>query len=379
LAHALCDFCSQPYEYRTPLGESVSADLPAVLRELIGCEVTQATVRALLRSDVTLLGRTLTAIGDCLPFSPILVIDQAEEMFTLAHTPEDRVRGRRALEMLRQTLDAGSDFKVILSLRTEYYGRIIDRLRRGLHDTVGVREYLLTDFDEKSLVDAILRPTAVEKIPYTSDVPFKKYGFRYADGVAEDVAHRVVRYTTQRRDSVLPLMQVICTQLHRIARRRDDTTITIDDLEALGGIEGGMRKHVEGLLDELLKRHPRDKQPLQRLFTQLYLKQPDGTLTTALLPENEIRRRWTGRMEFAELLESSQSMRLLKVNTLRIGFEEERRYVSLGHDSLAKLAADWDEELSRGARLRKMATANRGTASDDLAGRRPGRRPCDRV
>jgi hypothetical protein len=63
LAHALCDFCSQPYEYRTPLGEPVSADLPAVLRELIGCEVTQATVRALLRSDVTLLGRTLMAIA----------------------------------------------------------------------------------------------------------------------------------------------------------------------------------------------------------------------------------------------------------------------------------------------------------------------------
>ena len=31
--------------------------------------------------------------------------------------------------------------------------------------------------------------------------------------------------------------------------------------------------------------------------------------------------------------------------------KEERRYVSLGHDALAKIVADWDEEFSRGARL----------------------------
>lgn len=363
LAHALCDFCGRPYEYRTPLGDTRSVDLPAMLREAVGSEVTQAIVRALLRSDVSLLGRILAAIGDCLPFSPILVIDQAEEVFTLARTPEDRVRGRRALEMLRKTLDAGGDFKLILSLRTEYYGRIIDRLRRGVHDTAGVREYLLTDFDENSLVDAILRPTAADPIPHTSEVPFSKYAFRYADGAAEDIALRVVRYTTQRRDSVLPLLQVICTQLYRLARQRDDATITINDLEDLGGIEGGMRRHVTGLLDEMAEEHPRDKKPLKRLFTQLYLKQPDGTLTTALLPEEEIQRRWTGRMEFALLLNASQSTRLLKVNTLQIGFEEERRYVSLGHDSLAKLAADWDTELSRGARLRKLAAAIAGVSA----------------
>src|SRR5262249_34873852 len=134
---------------------------------------------------------------------------------------------------------------------------------------------------------------------------------------------------------------------------RENKTISLQDLEQLGGIEGGMRNHVDGLLAEMLRDWPRDQAPVQKLLTTLYLRQPDGSLTTALLSEKEVQRRWEGRMPFGELLSSSQAMRLLKVNTLRIGMEEEQRYVSLGHDALAKLAAHWDEELARKARLRQ--------------------------
>ena len=359
LAQALCQFCARPFEYQTPLGETVSADLPGVLREFAGDgdTVNQATVRGMLRADPAALGQLLAAISDCLPFAAVLVIDQGEEVFTLAQTPEDLQRGRQALDMLRRTVHASGDFKVVFSLRTEYYGRVIDRLRRDFHDTGSIREYLLTDFGEQALIDAIQRPTSANRISHAAEIPFDKYGFRYDEGVAEEIAQRVIRFTTQRQDSVLPLVQVICTQLYGMSRRRDERTITLADLETLGGIEGGMRSHVDGLLCEMLKRHPQDKRPLQRLFTQLYLRQPDGTLTTALMAEDDVRRRWKGRLPFERLLESARDVRLLKVNSLRIGFENERRYVSLGHDALAKIAADWDEELSRGARLRKMMAA----------------------
>jgi formylglycine-generating enzyme required for sulfatase activity len=353
LAQALCEFCARPYEYRTPLGEIVSADLPGLLRDLVGEEVNPGTVRAVLRSDPTVLGRILGAIGDSLPFTATLIIDQGEEVFTLAQTPDDQQRGRQALDMLRRTVGVSGDFKLIFCLRTEYYGRCIDRLRRGLDNTSRIREYLLTDFDENSLTEAIRRPTADGPIPYASEVPFGKYGFRYGPGVAEEIAKCIVRHTTQRRDSVLPLMQVICTQLYGLARARPDKTITLADLEDIGGIEGGMRKHVESLLMELLQGHPSDQEPVETLFTQLYLRQPDGTLTTALLAETEVRQRWTGRMAFGELLAACNSLRLLRVNNLRIGMDEERRYVSLGHDALARIAAHWDEELSRRAQKRK--------------------------
>jgi formylglycine-generating enzyme required for sulfatase activity len=353
LARAVCEFCARPYNYQTPLGELVTADLPGVLREQVGGEVNQALVRAVLRSDPALLGRIMGGISHCLPFTAILIIDQGEEVFTLAQTPEDQQRGRQALDMLRLTVGAAGNFKVIFCLRTEYYGRCIDRLRHGLDDLGHIREYLLTDFDDDALTEAIGRPTADTPIPHASEVPFEKYGFRYAPELPKEIARRVVGYTTQRRDSVLPLMQVVCKQLYELARQRADKTITMSDLDGLGGIEGGMRNHVEGLLRELLQGHPSDKKHVQKLFTQLYLKQPDGTLTTALLAEDDVEKRWSGRMPFSELLEACCALRLLRINNLRIGMEEERRYVSLGHDALAKIAAHWDEELSRSERSRR--------------------------
>ena len=370
LAQALCDYCSRPYQFTTPTGKSVQVDLPGVLAEVSGTPRGPAALREALRNDPSLLGRLLSAISDRLPFAAVLVVDQCEEVFTLSQSPEDAQTRELALDMLRQAINAPGDFKIILSLRTEYYGRMIDRLRRGLHDIGGIREYLLTDFDQDSLVEAVTRPTVDDMIPHSAEVPRKRYGFRYEEGVPETIADRVVRYTTHRRDSVLTLVQVICTQLYELAQTRQQEKvklITEADLDQLGGIEGGMRRHVEVMVGRLLREHPRDQKSLQKLFTQLYLRQPDGSLTTALLPEDDVARRWDGRMPIQQLLKSAQEMRLLRVNSLRIGGVQERRYVSLGHDALAKLAADWDDELSRGARVRKMVAAIAGACSVALA------------
>src|SRR5262249_20568325 len=123
-----------------------------------------------------------------------------------------------------------------------------------------------------------------------------------------------------------------------------------------------------------------------------YLRQPDGTLTTALMPEKDggaepktveqfwkaifgdfdpngsghgagqkrgehywkgVEHYWKGRMPLGELLTimTRPEVRLLRMSTLRIGGGEERRYVSLGHDALARVAADWDEEFARRVRM----------------------------
>ena len=63
-------------------------------------------------------------------------------------------------------------------------------------------------------------------------------------------------------------------------------------------------------------------------------------------------------MPFEQVLRTAGhgDWRLLRVNSLRIGGDEEERvYVSLGHDSLAKVAAGWHEELKRRTQLLKYA------------------------
>jgi WD40 repeat protein len=359
LADALTRFCHQPLPHRLPegaTGEAVEIDLPGILPD--AAEVV--SLRGALLADAGLLGRLLTELGNRLPYTPVLVIDQAEEVFTLARTPEEAERRKQALEMLRRAGEAEGNFKVIVALRTEYYGRFVDGLRRGARHALAVREYLLTDFNEAQLTDAILRPTE-----------FAQYGLRYAEGVAQSLAGRVVAYCRNRQDSVLPLAQVICAQLYDLVCRRPGKEIREEDIAAIGGIEGGMKRHVEDLVARHLPDR-RDRKAFQRLLTRLYLRQPDGALTTALMLEKDVdadrrgvEHYWDGRLPLGELLEMTTrpDVRLLRRSTLRIGGEAERAYVSLGHDALAKVAADWDEELSRGRRIRNSLLAVGGALS----------------
>ena len=49
-------------------------------------------------------------------------------MFTLARSPVEEWGRDRVLEMIRQVGDGRGDFKLIVSLRTEYYGRLVSAL-----------------------------------------------------------------------------------------------------------------------------------------------------------------------------------------------------------------------------------------------------------
>ncbi len=99
-----------------------------------------------------------------LPHALVLLIDQAEEFFTFSRTPEE-IRDRdHALKMIQRLVDIKADVKLIVTLRTEYYGRLLDHLRAGRRDFSGVRDDLLRDFSLPSLIAAIERPTSAEPI-----------------------------------------------------------------------------------------------------------------------------------------------------------------------------------------------------------------------
>lgn len=363
LADAMHRFCAKPFSARTPKGKNATIDLPGLLRRVVGKETDAFGLRTALCDDPSLLSRLLAALSEALPFTILLVIDQGEEVFTLARNESDAANRRVALQILREAVASSGDFKLIVALRTEYYGRFVDRMRRGAKESKGVREYLLTDFDEATLAEAVRRPTSKTPIPHAKEVPFEKYNFFYAERVPEALAKEVITYTTNRQDSALPLLQVICTQLYERAVQSPDHVIRLEDLQALGGLKGGMRRHVYSLVARLFP-FRKDREAFRRLLTGLYLSQPDGALTTALMPADELARQWRGRIPFGEMLQTGASgeWRLLRVTSLRLGGDEERRYVSLGHDALAQVAEEWDYDFKRGARLRRLVAAVVGTA-----------------
>jgi hypothetical protein len=128
LADALMKFCHTRLPLRTPEEDEVWVELPEVTRAW----GDQTTLRYDLLRSPDLLRRLLEKLGGRLPYCPVLVIDQAEEVFTLARTPADDENRRQALEMLRLAAESRSaDFKIVVAMRTEYFGRFADALRRG--------------------------------------------------------------------------------------------------------------------------------------------------------------------------------------------------------------------------------------------------------
>ena len=219
LAQALLDATATLLRYDTPDGEPHTVNLRRVLDEVLGTTADYATLRAALRHDVHLLADMISRMAGRLPYALVLVLDQAEEVFTLAKTPEEVAGRDHGLRMLQRLVDVQADVKLIVALRTEYYGRLLDHLRAGRRDLIGVRDDLLRDFSRSALIEAITRPTSETPLVPGQPAPREQYGFRYAEGIPGKIADGVLALRSENQDSVLPLVQVICTQLYERERR----------------------------------------------------------------------------------------------------------------------------------------------------------------
>ena len=358
LAQALLDATATSLRYDTPDGEPHTVNLRRVLDEVLGTTADYATLREALRRDVHLLADMISRMAGRLPYALVLVLDQAEEVFTLAKTPEEVAGRDHGLRMLQRLVDVQADVKLIVALRTEYYGRLLDHLRAGRRDLTGVRDDLLRDFSRSALIEAITRPTSETPLAPGQPAPREKYGFRYAEGIPEAIADGVLALRSENQDSVLPLVQVICTQLYEREKALpgSDGVITRENLEAIKGVEGGLKAFAEDALVRSMRLGPEDREAFKGLFSQLYNRQPDGTLTTWLMPRESLQRQWDRPTPFADLLDAARSVRLLREDELRIEGGEPRRFVRLGHDALAKVAAAWKAEREENQRLEEERT-----------------------
>ncbi|HMD61860.1 MAG TPA: ATP-binding protein, partial [Opitutaceae bacterium] len=357
-AQNLLDATARTLRYDTPEGEQEMVNLRLLIDQAVGAPADFATLREALRRDSQLFAEILARIAGRLPYALVLVFDQIEEVFTLAKTPEEVASRDHALRMVQRVVDVRADVKLIISLRTEYYGRLLDHLRAGRRDLTGVRDDLLRDFSRSALIEAITRPTSETPLAPGQPAPREKYGFRYAEGIPEAIADGVLALRSENQDSVLPLVQVICTQLYERKRTQpsSDGVITREDLDAIKGVVGGLKAFAEDALARSMRLGPEDRDAFKALFCQLYNRQPDGTLTTWLMPRERLEGQWDRPSPFADVLDAARSVRLLREDELRIEGSEPRRYIRLGHDALAKVAAAWKAELEENQQLEEERT-----------------------
>jgi WD40 repeat protein len=379
LALALSAFCARPYRFTTPAGDEVAVDLPALLRQAVGGGQASSTaiqegaapagsgqappplpvvaedaLRAALVGDSGLLGRLLTTLGDRLPFEPVVLIEQGEEMFTLARQREDAENRAAGLEMLRRVVATPGLGKLLVSLRTEYFGRVVGPLGRGAVEG-GLRSFFLLDLDEPAMLAAARQPTLAEPVPYSSEVPLQKYGFTFDEGVAEVIVREVRKAARSLQEPALTLLQAVCARLANQALSRADHVVREADRKSVGAIDAGLAGYLDSLIATVVA-IPRDRPRLRALLHDLCIAQPDGTVTRDLVPEDRLAEHWHGRTALEALLEqgAEDEVRLFELYWLGPAGQE-NRHVSLGHDALAPVVARGErEEVVRRSHGRKV-------------------------
>ncbi|MEV0592868.1 nSTAND1 domain-containing NTPase [Nonomuraea cavernae] len=166
------------------------------------------------------LGRRLRAVAG--QHRRLIVIDQFEELFTLA----GRAETEELLDLLHETLRHDLNLWVVATMRSEFLTELLSsRFAHLAHNpvTVGV-------LDGHALSEAIEGPAALA-------------GIMFSPGLVS----RMV--TDTGGGDALPLLAYLLQQLYERSRGRQ--TLSLEDYERFGGVRGAISRRAERLIGEL--------------------------------------------------------------------------------------------------------------------------------
>ncbi|MEM7196723.1 MAG: hypothetical protein AAF402_17490, partial [Pseudomonadota bacterium] len=353
---------------------------------------------------------TLTGL---LKSSPIFVIDQAEEIFTLREKVEkDLMRARSddpdacaelesrvdELEMLRREFfkflglmsEKGGRARLIISLRTEYKGQFDDVLAsRRLH-TERITGYYLRELTEDGLIEAIERPT-LDKTSWETlqgsltasneKAPFDRYKFKYEDGVARSLAKSLTNPKHIPAGGVLPTLQIACLRLWRQSKQAavSGRRFSINDkqLDRIGRVDEQMQEYINEQLEEWCSAqddewelgHTRSVERWHRILSEgLVDVQADGRAVSSSVTMQSLSDSAYGLFEGKEKKSKIQSVieALCDPTVGILHKDRQSEMISLGHDSVALSLNKWNLLNNRGDTMMKRMSMGSGITPDRL-------------
>jgi hypothetical protein len=361
LARAVFELAGGGFTFQTNT-DPISVDLTEAR---LGCD-DAITFQDGAENTPNMLVNSLVLLARRLPETLVLVVDQAEEMFTL-EPGRNGQRPRDAffdfIALLGQT---PLDLKLIISLRTEYYGRFVHQMHRRNLDLTSMREYLLMDLDAEGLRQAILRPT--ETGPFGA--PADRYRFTFEPELVQQLVDDLRHAAPQ--GGVLPVLQIVCGRLYQKRRPPGEPpprwVIDRGAYEGLGRVIDLIDDYFADTLRALFARPLAGNEPeaieaeLDRwrgILLTLVRPQPDGTVTTDLKPASELddeARKLGCLLPFgptAEALAQEQRRILRKTEVLHYDSGKIIPCYSLGHDVLGQALRKWQNEDPNYLRLQK--------------------------
>jgi hypothetical protein len=206
----------------TELTKLQGGDLSSVL--LLSRQLAE-TERALLLAAGLLLDR---AAGQRL----VIVIDQAEELWTLAPAePEARAafvkeQQRPFIDQLLAAAAPDTPLLIVLTMRADFLHRAAEHtaLARAIADH-----------------DLIVSPMAPAELREAIERPAELAGGGFEPGLVDELIAR-----TTDREGALPLLEYTLLELWN-ARRPDDT-LAWETYRAIGGVEGGLARRADTIL-----------------------------------------------------------------------------------------------------------------------------------
>lgn len=265
----------------------------------------------------------------------LIVVDQFEELFTLAGHDRQSVVGGGQTEVARQPDDGEGrvrpDFRDLMvasanldprngrpqiqwlfALRGDFADRAFRH--RGFADRVGDGNVFLADMTDTELHCAVSEPAA-------------RLGVRFEGGTDREpgLAERIVRDGGHKRGS-LPLVQHLLAELWRGMRGRLLTHVAYQDL---GKVEGALERHAERVFDAL---SPEQQALLPRLFSRLVNVKDDGEATRRLARRSELKAElWALAERLAE-----EDSRILILSSSEGGTGTPDPAAEVGHEALLR-------------------------------------------
>jgi len=278
----------------------------------------------------------------------LLFVDQLEEIFTQIDDPETTDRFMTALATAAD--DPSDPVRALFTVRDDFLGRIVTgpEAREALSCVV-----VLQRLDHQALVDTLVEPLRVVRYRFEDDA------------LPDDMVASV-----EAEPTCLPLLQFAAQRLW-VERDADRRLLLRAPYVQMGGVEGALAKHADGVVDAM---PPAERRLARQIMLQLVT--PEKTrrpvLRQALTDGLDASPARNGGAD--AVLARLTDARLLSVQRGDEG-DEDAPVLELAHESLvhswtrlARWIEESHEEIAFAAELRQAATLwdKRGRRANEL-------------
>ncbi|HET9450965.1 MAG TPA: serine/threonine-protein kinase, partial [Aggregicoccus sp.] len=158
----------------------------------------------------------------------LLFMDQLEELVTLSDAAEARVMA----EVLESLATPGPGLRLLATCRGDYLARLGSL--PGMGEELTRALYLLRPLSREAIREAITGPAHTTRVAFESEALIQ-----------------ALVDSTARAEGALPLLQFALAELWE-ARDTERRLLTAGALAQLGGVEGALARHADGVLERLL-------------------------------------------------------------------------------------------------------------------------------